>query len=60
MRHTYPDEYFIYLYMDKVSFLNYKGTKLELLEESRERERERGRERKSIEMAQEMFRKSFR
>ena len=41
MRHTYPDEYFIYLYMDKVSFLNYKGTKLELLEESRERERER-------------------
>ena len=61
MRHTYPDEYFIYLYMDKVSFLNYKGTKLELLEESREREREREREKKkSIEMAQEMFRKSFR
>ena len=43
MRHTYPDEYFIYLYVDKVSFLNYEGTKLELLEE---RERERERERK--------------
>ena len=41
MRHTYPDEYFIYLYMDKVSFLNYEVTKLELLEESWERERER-------------------
>ena len=41
MRHTYPDEYFIYLYMDKVSFLNYEVTKLELLEESWEREREK-------------------
>ena len=41
MRHTYPDEYFIYLYMDKVSFLNYEVTKLELLEESLERERNR-------------------
>ena len=45
MRHTYPDEYFIYLDKDKVSFLNYEGTKLELLEESQNRERERERER---------------
>ena len=45
MRHTYPDEYFIYPYMDKVSFLNYEGTKLELLEErERERKRERNRQ----------------
>ena len=40
MRHTYPDEYFIYLYVDKVSFFELYKTRA-VGRELRERERER-------------------